>query len=116
MAYDTQLADRIREHLVTFPKLKVEEKEMFKGMVFMVNGKMCVNVSGENMMCRFDPSLQAEIAEKSGYLPMIMKGKEIKGYCYVEPIGFKTKKDLDYWIGICLSFNDKAKATKKKKK
>ncbi|MBL7921986.1 MAG: TfoX/Sxy family protein [Bacteroidia bacterium] len=116
MAYDTQLADKIREYLAAFPKLKIEEKEMFKGLAFMVNGKMCVNVSGENLMCRFDPSLQEELAEKKGFLPMIMKGKELKGYCYVEPEGFKSKKDFEYWINLCLSFNDKAKASKKKKK
>ncbi len=116
MAYDTQLANKIREYLSTFPKLKIEEKEMFKGLAFMVNGKMCVNVSGDNMMCRFDPSLQEDLAEKTGYLPMIMKGKNLKGYCYVEPIGFKNKKDFKYWVNLCLSFNEKAKASKKKKK
>ncbi|MDP1800700.1 MAG: TfoX/Sxy family protein [Bacteroidota bacterium] len=115
MAYDTQLADRIREYLFNFPKLKIEEKEMFKGLVFMVNEKMCVNVSNDNIMCRFDPALQEEVAEKNGYIPMIMKGKEIKGYCYVEPSGFKSKKDFEYWLELCLSFNTKAKASKKKK-
>ena len=115
MAYDTQLADRIREYLSNFPKLKIEEKEMFKGLVFMVNQKMCVNVSYDNIMCRFDPKLQEEVAEKNGYMPMIMKGKEIKGYCYVEPSGFKSKKDFEYWIELCLNFNAKAKASKKKK-
>jgi len=115
MAYDTQLADRIREYLSNFPKLKIEEKEMFKGLVFMVNQKMCVNVSDDNIMCRFDPTLQEEVAEKNGYMPMIMKGKEIKGYCYVEPPGFKSKKDFGYWMELCLSFNAKAKASRKKK-
>ena len=36
---------------------------MFSGLTFMVNGKMCVNVIGENLMCRFDPKLQEEVAE-----------------------------------------------------
>ena len=69
MAYDTNLADRIREYLVTFPKLNIEEKEMFSGLAFMVNDKMCVNVSGENLMCRFDPALQEAVAEKPGFQP-----------------------------------------------
>ncbi len=116
MPYDTSLANRIREYLSTFPKLKIEEKEMFKGLAFMVNGKMCVNVSGDNMMCRFDKTLQEEVAEKKGFFPMRMKGKEIKGYCYVEPEGFRLKKDFEYWVNLCLSFNEKAKASKKKKK
>ena len=57
MAYDKKLADRIREYLLQFPKLKTEEKKMFRGLAFMINGKMCINVSGENLMCRFDPNL-----------------------------------------------------------
>lgn len=115
MAYNTQLADRIREHLVQRPTLKIEEKEMFRGLVFMVNGKMCINVSDQNLMCRFDPALQETIAEKPGYKPMIMKGKELRGYCYVNPAGWKTKKEFLYWVELCLAFNEKAKASKKKK-
>jgi hypothetical protein len=115
MAYDTKLADRIREYLVRLPQLKIEEKEMFRGLTFMVNGKMCVSVSGENMMCRIDPGLQEEVAEKSGFQPMIMKGKELKGYCYVNPIGFKSKKDFEYWVDLCLDYNEKAKSSKRNK-
>lgn len=114
MTYNTFLADRVREHLVQFPNIEIEEKEMFRGLSFMVNGKMCVNISGENLMCRYDPALKPEIAERTGYLPMIMKGKEYKGYCYVEPAGFKNKEDFDFWIKICLDFNDRAKSSKKK--
>ena len=115
MTYDTKLADRIREYVSLFPNLKIEEKKMFSGVSFMVNGKMCVNVSGENLMCRFDPALQDEVAENNGYEPMIMKGKELKGYCYVEPSGFKSKKDFKYWVDLCLDYNERAKASKKKK-
>ena len=115
MAYDIKLADRIREYLVQFPKLKIDEKQMFRGLTFMVNGKMCVSVSGENLMCRFDPVLQDEVAEKNGFQPMIMKGREYKGYGYIHPEGFKSKKDFEYWVGLCVAFNSKAKASKKKK-
>lgn len=116
MPYDTKLADRIREHLVQIPGLKIEEKQMFSGLAFLVNDKMCVNVSDENLMCRFDPELQEEVAEKSGYQPMIMKGKELNGYCYVEPVGFMSKKDFEYWINLCLEFNERAKSSRQKKK
>jgi TfoX/Sxy family transcriptional regulator of competence genes len=116
MAYDTKLADRIREHLVKFPGLTIEEKKMFRGLTFMVNGKMCVCVSGENLMCRFDPALQDEVAEKNGFLPMIMKGKEYKGYCYIDPTGFQSKKDFEYWVDLCVEYNERAKSSKKKKK
>lgn len=69
---------------------------MFGGLAFMVNGKMCINVSDENLMCRYDPDLQEEVVEQKGYEPMIMKDIELKGYCYVNPIGFKSKKDFQF--------------------
>lgn len=114
MAYDTTLADKVREYLSSIPEIKVEEKEMFGGLAFLINGKMCVNVSGDNLMCRFDPILKEELAERMGFLPIIMKGKQMKGYCYVEPTGFKNKKDFEYWINLCLNFNAEAKKTTKK--
>jgi len=116
MAYDTLLANRVREYLAEFQKLKIEEKEMFRGLAFLVNGKMCVNISGQNLMCRFDPTLTEELSTKTGFLQMIMRGKEYKGYCYVEPIGIKNKKDFEFWINLCLDFNEKAKSSKKRKK
>ena len=115
MAYDATLADRIREYLAHIPEIKIEEKKMFSGLAFLVNGKMCVNVSSDNLMCRFDAALQDEVAEQRGYEPMIMRGKQLAGYCYVNPEGFKTKKEFEYWLKLCLDFNDKAVPAKKNK-
>jgi TfoX/Sxy family transcriptional regulator of competence genes len=115
MAYSLKLAERIRTYLENFPKLKVEEKEMFRGLAFLVNGKMCVNVSDDNLMCRFDPKLMYEVAEKTGFLPMIMKGRQLRGYCYVSEDGYKSKTNFEYWLTLCLDFNKEAKASKKKK-
>jgi len=116
MPYNTQLANRTREYLATIPGLHIEEKKMFSGLAFMVNGKMCINVSNDNLMCRFDPALHDEIAGRKGYMPMMMKGKELKGYCYVNPIGFNSKSDFEYWIKLCLDYNAEAKSSKKKSK
>lgn len=88
---------------------------MFRGVTFMVNGKMCVSVSGDEMMCRFDPALQEAVAKKNSFRTMIMKGKEYKGYGYIGQEGIKSKKDFDYWLNLCLEFNSEAKASKKKK-
>lgn len=113
MAYDINLADRIRAYLSELPDFRVEEKNMFNGLAFMINGKMCVNVSGDNLMCRFDPAIQEELAERIGYETMIMKGKGLKGYCYVTPGGFTARNDFKFWLDVCLAFNAKAKASKK---
>ena len=114
MAYSEKLAERIRESLATVRK--VEEKKMFRGLAFLVNGKMCLNVSGEELMCRFDPALHETVAEKKGFRKMLMRGREYKGYGYVNQDAIKSKKDFDFWLNLCLDFNSRAKASKKKKR
>jgi hypothetical protein len=115
MAYDTNLVDRVREYLAEIPNIEIEEKEMFNVLNFMVNGKTCICVSGENLMLRFDPSRQEELSEKNGYEIMLMKGKEYKGYCYVNPDGFKNKNDFEFFLNLCLDFNKAAKSSRKRK-
>lgn len=115
MAYDTKLADRVREYLAEVPGLAIEEKEMFSVLNFMVNGKTCVCVSGENLMLRFHPALQEEVAEKNGYQTMLMKGKEYKGYCYINPYGFRNQSDFEYFVNLCLDYNKVSKSSNKTK-
>jgi hypothetical protein len=115
MAYDIQLSDRVRAFLAEIPNIEIEEKQMFNVLNFMVNGKTCICVSGENLMLRFDPKLQEELAEKNGYETMLMKGKTYKGYCYINPEGFKKTKDFEYFLNLCLDFNKIAKASNKSK-
>jgi hypothetical protein len=45
-----------------------------------------------------------------------MKGRAYKGFVHVSEEAIKTKKEFDYWIGLALDFNERAKATGKKKK
>jgi hypothetical protein len=111
MPYSEELADRLREALAHMPK--VEEKKMFRGVAFMVNGKMCINVSGEELMCRFDPTLHKTVVERPGFRTMVMKGRELKGYGYVTQESIKSKREFDFWLNLCLDFNSKAKASQK---
>ena len=112
MAFDTLLADRVREYLAKSTELQITEKHMFGGLAFMVNGKICVNVSSDRLMCRFDPDLQESLSKKGEYEMMVMRGKEMTGYCYVHPEGLRTKDTLTFWIDLCLDFNDRAKSSK----
>lgn len=112
MPYSEKLAARIREALAHLKK--VEEKRMFSGLCFMVNDKMCVGVSHEELMCRIDPDLFDEVIERPGVRAMMMKDKLLKGYVYVDPGFLKKKSAFDYWIKLCLDFNPKAKSSKKK--
>jgi TfoX/Sxy family transcriptional regulator of competence genes len=113
MAYDDKMADRIREIICASSK-KVEEKKMFAGLCFMVNGKMCVTLNEERLMLRVDPERGEVLAEKDGCTLMKMKGKELKGYVIVYFEVVKTKKKLESWLKEALTYNSKAKASKKK--
>lgn len=113
MAYNTKLADRIREALMHLPN--VEEKEMFRGICFMVDGKMCVCVSADEMMCRIGAEASEAALENSYVRQMIMRGKPMNDYVYVSEEGFHNQKDFDNWIKLALEFNPKAKSSKKGK-
>ena len=115
MVYNEQLADRVRE-IISRRETNVEEKRMFGGLCFMVNGKMCVGVESERMMVRFDPAINDEIMEKNGVGPMDFTKRVMKGFAFVDVEALKTDKDLEYWIGLALDFNQTAKPSKKKKR
>jgi hypothetical protein len=114
MAYNLKLADRIREFLAARTGLKIEEKKMFHGLTFMVDEKMCVSISKDNLMCRFDPLRHDEISERQGFQPMIMRGRQYQGFCYVGGDGYTSKKDFEFWVNLCLDYNGKAKKSKRK--
>jgi hypothetical protein len=115
MAYDINLVYKVREYIAEIPNIEIDEKEMFNVLNFMVNGKTCICVSGENLMLRFDPSRQEELSERNGYETMLMKGKEYKGYSYINPDGFKDRKDFEFFLNLCLDYNKIAKSSKKRK-
>ncbi|MBC7827652.1 MAG: TfoX/Sxy family protein [Chitinophagaceae bacterium] len=114
MAYNEKLTNRVREALAHISTLT--EKKMFRGVLFMVNDKMCVGVGDNEIMCRFDPALHDTVLEKEGCREMIRAGRTIKGFVFVNEEAFKTKKELEHWLKLALDFNGKAKAAKKTKK
>jgi TfoX/Sxy family transcriptional regulator of competence genes len=114
MAYNEKLADRVRERFSEFSE--VVEKEMMGGLTFMYNGKMCVGIIKDELMCRIDPALHSSAIEKYGCRTMDFTKRPMRGYVMIEEAGMKTKKDFDYWINLALDFNKKAKSSKRLKK
>ncbi len=114
MAYNEKLAIRIRAALSQEPNL--DEKKMFRGMCFMVNGKMCICVRDNEIMCRIDPDKYESVLEKKKCRPMIHNGKLMRGFVFVGEEDIKTKKDFQYWIDLSLDFNERAKVAPKRKK
>jgi TfoX/Sxy family transcriptional regulator of competence genes len=113
MAYNQQLANRIREQLQELDG--IEEKEMMGGLCFMLNDKMCVGIVKDEMMCRMDPALYEEALEKAGCHEMDFTGRPMKGWVLVGEDGLKTTDDMQYWIGLAIDYNKHAKSSKKKK-
>src|SRR5215471_17318200 len=114
MAINEKLTNRVREALADTPD--VEEKRMFSGITFMVNGKMCISVGNDRIMCRIDPTIHDDVVERKGARTMQMKGRDYKGYVYVSEEGIKAKKDFEFWVGLSLEFNKMAKASKSSEK
>ena len=113
MAYNQELANRIREQLMNLED--VEEKEMMGGLTFMLNGKMCVGVIKDELMCRIDPAIFEEALEMTGCREMDFTGHSMKGWVMIEDIGLRNTTELNYWIGLSIDYNKIAKASKKKK-
>jgi len=111
MAYDEKLANRIRARFGDLNN--VEEKEMMGGLTFMYNGKMCVGIIKDELMCRIDPSLHDASVERLGYRTMDFTKRPMKGYVMINEIGLKSENDFEHWVGLSLDYNKKAKASRK---
>jgi TfoX/Sxy family transcriptional regulator of competence genes len=115
MAYNEHLADRIKQ-LLESRKVKYTEKKMFGGLCFMVDDKMLIGVEKERLMTRIDPEDEPKALKRKGAKPMDFTGRVMKGFLFIDEKGVDLEKDLDYWVSLCLTYNPKAKASKKKAK
>jgi TfoX/Sxy family transcriptional regulator of competence genes len=112
MAYDDFLAQQIRTKLVDVPL--VEEKKMFGGLTFMVDGKMCVGVVKDELMVRLDPVHYEMALTKRGCREMDMMPRPMPGYVLVNMDGLETDDDWRFWLGLALDYNKTAKPSKKR--
>ena len=107
MAINPALTKRVREALAHFDD--VEEKKMFRGIAFMVNGKMCVTVGDDRMMCRIDPSIHEELILQPGVTTVKMKGRDYIGWIYVNESVIHDKRKLTKWVKLALAYNSQIK-------
>jgi len=97
MAYDEDLAERIRELLAT--TAGVDEKRMFGGLAFLVHGHMAVCVSGAGgLMVRVPAEDTAALLTRAHVEPMVMAGRETRGWIRVAAAGVTTKRRLQPWV------------------
>ena len=98
MAYDEGLVERLRE--IFEDRRDVNEKKMFGGIAFMVRGHMCCGVVGETLMARIGPDEYDQALNKKHVREMDFTGKPMKGFIYIDPEGFESDQDLQYWAAL----------------
>jgi TfoX/Sxy family transcriptional regulator of competence genes len=99
VAYDTHLADRVRELLRD--QSQVTEKEMFGGLGFLLAGKMAVAASSQGgLLVRVDPVRSEHLLATTNARPMEMNGRAIRGWLRVDGDALRTKRQLAKWIAI----------------
>jgi TfoX/Sxy family transcriptional regulator of competence genes len=97
MAYDEDLANRIRELLGS--ERGVEEKRMFGGLAFLINGNMSVAASSKGgLMVRVPPEDTEKLLTRAHVSPMVMAGRETRGWLRVAAEGVKSKRQLESWV------------------
>ena len=97
MAYDEHLANRIRELLST--ERGVQEKAMFGGLAFLISGNMAVAVSRQGgLMVLVPPADTEDWLSRAHVSPMVMGGRQTRGWIRVADDGVKTKRQLQSWV------------------
>ena len=97
MAYDEDLANRIRELIAGVPD--VTEMRMFGGLAFLVGGNMSVAASSQGgLMVRVDPEDTAVLLTRPHARPFEMRGRAMQGWLRVDAEGVRTKRQLEPWV------------------
>jgi TfoX/Sxy family transcriptional regulator of competence genes len=99
VAYDEDLADRIRE--LIDDEAGLTEQKMFGGLAFLVGGNMAVAASGQGgLLVRVDPGTSDSLVASTGARPMEMRGRQMQGWLRVDADAVRTKRQLATWVRI----------------
>ena len=99
MAYEEELADRIRELLGG--ERRLTEKKMFGGLGFLIEGNMAIAASGQGgLLVRVDPVQSEILVATSKARPMEMRGRQMQGWLRVDTEDVPTKRQLARWVRI----------------
>jgi len=96
MPYDQSLAQRIRDELKKLPGL--QEKLMFGGIGFLVQGNIACGVHGQELIVRVGPERYEQALSQPNTRPFDMTGKPMSGWVTVAPKGHETESDLRNWV------------------
>lgn len=114
MAYDHELADRVRALLAGASG--VAEQRMFGGLAFLINGNMAVAASGEGgLLVRTDPEESAALIDDELVRPMVMRGRPMRGWLRVDAAAVHDPGELERWVerGVSYARSLPAKAARR---
>ena len=95
MPYDEKLVERVRGVLAG---KAFEERKMFGGLTFMLQGNMCCGAAGERLMVRVGPEKYDEALGQKHAQLMDFTGRPMKGFVFVGPEGLASDNDLKVWV------------------
>jgi TfoX/Sxy family transcriptional regulator of competence genes len=103
MAYDEELAHRVRELIADEDGLS--EMRMFGGLAFLLHGNMSVAVSSQGgLMVRVDPDATADLLARPHTRELEMRGRAMAGWVRVDAEGVTTKRQLSPWVRRGVAF------------
>jgi TfoX/Sxy family transcriptional regulator of competence genes len=103
MAYDEELADRIRELLSD--ERGVTERKMFGGLAFLVGGNMAVSANRlGGLMVRVDPAAGDTLIATTNAQPMEMRGRLMTGWLRLDPDDVRLKRRLSKWVALGVNY------------
>ena len=99
MAYDEDLADRIRE--LVAGESGLTEQKMFGGLAFLIGGNMAIAASGQGgVLVRVDPAQSDRLVATTNARLMEMRGRQMQGWLRVDPEDVRTKRQLAKWVEL----------------
>lgn len=102
MAYDVELAERVRASLAG--ERDVTEKAMFGGIAFLVGGHMALGVAKDDLMVRVGPAAHDGALAAPHARPMDFTGKPMRGMLFVAPAGTRTAQQVGAWTKRAVAF------------
>lgn len=102
VAYDEDLADRIRE--LVGAESDLTEKRMFGGLAFLVSGNMAVACGDDGVMVRVNPGEWDELVESGEADLVVMRGRPMRGWLHVDPAQLRTRTQLARWVDLGIKY------------
>ncbi len=103
MAFDLELADRIRFLIGTGPGLS--EKKMFGGLAFLIGGHLAISASGQGgALIRVDPADAVALTETTVATVAVMRGREMPGWLRVSSDDLQADDQLAEWVSRAVRY------------